>query len=79
LFQAYETEPVGFFKILIGFFHGLVFSGFFFGFLGLIGFSIFLLTPSFIYVLGQKQVFRVKKLIYGLKKTISKTEKSTRN
>jgi hypothetical protein len=31
-FQAYktETEPVGFFKILIGFFHGSVFSVIFF-------------------------------------------------
>ena len=35
-----------FFKILIGFFFGSVFSVvFFFGFLGLIGFSVFLLTP----------------------------------
>jgi hypothetical protein len=33
-FQAckIETEPVSFFKILIGFFHGLVFSTFFFVF-----------------------------------------------
>jgi len=48
LFQAYktETEPVGFLKILIGFFHGLVFSVFFSGFFGLIGFSVFLLTPN---------------------------------
>jgi hypothetical protein len=47
-FQTYktETEPVGFFKILIGFFHGLVFSVFFFDFFGLIGFSVFLLTPN---------------------------------
>jgi hypothetical protein len=48
LFQAYKTvtEPVVFFKILtglIGFFHGYVFSGF----LGLIGFSVFLLTSNF--------------------------------
>ena len=28
-FQTYETEPVGFFKILIGFFHGSVFLLFF--------------------------------------------------
>jgi hypothetical protein len=50
--QAYktETEPVGFFKILIGligFFSQLVFFCYFFsGFLGLIGFSVFLLTPN---------------------------------
>jgi hypothetical protein len=45
-----QTEPVGFFKILIGligFFHGSVFSVIFFsGFLDLIGFSVFLLTPK---------------------------------
>jgi hypothetical protein len=43
-FQAYktETEPVGFFKILIGFFSQF---GFFY-FLGLISFSIFLLISS---------------------------------
>jgi hypothetical protein len=52
-FQVYktETEPVGFFKILIGligFFHGSVFSVIFFsGFLGLIDFLIFLNTPSY--------------------------------
>jgi hypothetical protein len=48
-FWAYktETEPVGFLKILIGFFQSLIFSVIFFsGSLGLIGFSIFLLTPS---------------------------------
>ena len=46
-FQAYKTEPVGFFKILIVFFHNSVFSVIFFsGFLGLIGFLIFLLTPT---------------------------------
>jgi hypothetical protein len=39
-----ETELVGFFKILIGFFHGSVFSVFFFGFLS---FLVFLLTPNF--------------------------------
>jgi len=49
-FKAYktETEPVGFFKILIGsigFFSRFGFFGYFFsGFLGLIGFSVFLLT-----------------------------------
>jgi hypothetical protein len=48
-FQAYktETEPVGFFKILIGFFHGLVFSViylFFSGFLDFLGFSVFFLV-----------------------------------
>jgi len=45
-FQTYKTEPVGFFKILIGFFHGSVFSVIFFYFLGLIDFSVFLLTPA---------------------------------
>jgi len=41
--QAYKikTEPVGFFKILICFFHGSVFLIFFSGFLGLIDFLIF--------------------------------------
>jgi hypothetical protein len=51
-FQTYktETEPVGFFKILIGlidFFHGLVFSVIFFYFLGLVGFLIFLPTLKY--------------------------------
>jgi hypothetical protein len=44
-----ETEPAGFFKILIGligFFFRFDFFGFFSGFLGLIGFSVFLLTPN---------------------------------
>jgi len=45
LFQAYKTEPVGFFKILIGligFFSRFGFFGYFFsGFLGLIDFFIF--------------------------------------
>jgi hypothetical protein len=48
-FQAYktETEPVGFLKILIGFFSLFDFFSYFFsGFLGLIGFSDFLLTSS---------------------------------
>jgi hypothetical protein len=50
-FFAYktETEPAGFFKNvigLIGFFFGLVFSVIFSGFLGLIGFPVFLLTPN---------------------------------
>jgi len=51
-FQAYqiETEPVGFLKILIGligFFSRFGFFGYFFsGFLGLINFSVFLLTPN---------------------------------
>ena len=42
-FQTYKTgtEPISFFKILIGFFHGLVFSVFLFYFLDLIGFSVF--------------------------------------
>ena len=42
-FQAYktETEPVGFFKILIGFFSRFCFSGFFFGFLN---FLVFITT-----------------------------------
>jgi hypothetical protein len=46
-FQTYktETEPVGFFKNLIGFFHGSVFSVIFFNFLNLIDFSVFFL-PS---------------------------------
>jgi len=44
-FFAYKTEPVGFFKILIGFFSVRCFR-FFSGFLGLIGFLVFLLTPS---------------------------------
>jgi len=44
-FFSYKTEiePVDVFKILIGFFFGSVF---FSGFLSLIGFSVFLLTPS---------------------------------
>jgi hypothetical protein len=42
LFQAYKIEPVGFFKILIGFFSRFDFFNFFF--LGLIGFLIFLFT-----------------------------------
>jgi hypothetical protein len=45
-----RTEPVGFFKILIGlfgFFSRFGFFGYFFsGFLGLIGFSVFLNTPN---------------------------------
>jgi hypothetical protein len=42
------TEPVGFFKILIGFFLRFGFFGYFFsGFLGLIGFSVFLNTPNY--------------------------------
>jgi hypothetical protein len=45
-----RTEPVGFFKILIGligFFFRFGFFGYFFsGFLGLIGFSVFLNTPN---------------------------------
>jgi hypothetical protein len=45
-----RTEPVGFFKILIGligFFLQFGFFGYFFsGFLGLIGFLVFLNTPS---------------------------------
>jgi hypothetical protein len=54
-FQAYktETEPVCFFKILIGlisFFHGSVFFGYFFyGFLGLIDFQVFFLTATVFY------------------------------
>jgi hypothetical protein len=43
-FQAYknETEPVGFFKILIGFFSQFVFFGYFFSdFLNLINFQFF--------------------------------------
>jgi hypothetical protein len=40
-----ETEPIGFFKILIGFFHSSVFSVILFSsFLGLISFSVFLFT-----------------------------------
>jgi hypothetical protein len=52
-FKAYkiETEPVSFFKILIGsigFFSRFGFFGYFFsGFLGLIGFLVFLLTPRY--------------------------------
>ena len=43
-----RTEPVGFFKILIGFFLRFGFFGYFFsGFLGLIGFSVFLNTPNY--------------------------------
>jgi hypothetical protein len=47
-FQAYktETEPVGFFKILIGFFSRFGFFGYFFYLLGLINFSVFLLIPN---------------------------------
>ena len=45
-FQTCKTkiEPVGFFKILIGFFHGSVFSVIFFS--GFLGFLVFLLTPN---------------------------------
>jgi hypothetical protein len=54
-----ETEPVVFFKILIGFFSRFGFSGYFFSsFLGLIGFSVFLLTlyvcVSFFNILNMK-------------------------
>jgi hypothetical protein len=48
-FSAYKTEtkPVSFFKILICFFFRFGFFGYFFsGFLGLIGFSVFLLIPD---------------------------------
>jgi len=48
-FQAYKTEtkPVGFFKILIGFVSRFGFLSYFFsGFLGLISFSVFVLTPT---------------------------------
>jgi hypothetical protein len=42
-----ETEPAGFFKNLIGFFFRFGFFSYFFsGFLGLIGFPVFLLTPK---------------------------------
>jgi hypothetical protein len=45
--QAYEIELVSFFKILISFFfHGSVFQLFFYGFLNLIGFSVFLFIPN---------------------------------
>jgi hypothetical protein len=48
-FQSYktETEPVGFFKILISFFFTVRFFQFFSVFLGLIGFFVFLPTPTF--------------------------------
>jgi len=50
-FQTYktETEPVGFFKILIGFFQGSVFSVILFYFISLIDFLIFLLTLRYKY------------------------------
>jgi hypothetical protein len=42
-----RTEPNIFLNILIGFYFRFGFFGYFFpGFLGLIGFSVFLLTPS---------------------------------
>jgi len=44
-FFAYKTEPAGFFKNLIGLII-FFFRFFFFGFLGLIGFPVFLLTPT---------------------------------
>jgi len=50
-FQIYktETEPIGFFKILIGFFSRFNFFSYFFsGFLGLISFSVFLLTSDYV-------------------------------
>jgi hypothetical protein len=50
LIKLKQTEPVSFFKILIGlisFFHGSIFLVFFSGFLGLISFLIFLLTTKF--------------------------------
>jgi hypothetical protein len=49
-FQIYktETEPVGFFKILISFFLRFIFFSYFFYFLGLIDFLIFLFTPALI-------------------------------
>jgi hypothetical protein len=45
-----RTELVGFFKILIGFFSRFGFFGYFFSdFLGLIGFLVFLNTPTDLY------------------------------
>jgi hypothetical protein len=41
-----QTKPVGFFKILIGFFTVRFFRLFFSGFLGLIGFSVFFNTHN---------------------------------
>jgi len=52
LFQAYKTEPVCFFKILIGFFYCLVFSVIFLDFFDLIGFSIFF-SPNFLLLIYQ--------------------------
>jgi len=65
-FFAYktETEPAGFFKILIGlidfFFRFSFFSFFFSGFLNLINFSVFFLTPT-INMLWEELGSRVRK------------------
>jgi hypothetical protein len=50
-FQAYktETEPVGFFKILIGFFFTVRFFSFFFRFSRFNRFFDFFLTPNLFY------------------------------
>ena len=45
-FQVYKIELVGFFKILICFFHDSII---FFNFLDLINFSVFLLNPNIYY------------------------------
>jgi len=65
-FQAYKTEPVGFFKFLIsliGFFT-VRFFRFFFNFLNLINFLIFLFTPiTYIFCIDQvKHRFNLSKI-----------------
>jgi hypothetical protein len=65
-FQAYKTEPVGFFKFLIsliGFFT-VRFFRFFFNFLNLINFLFFLFTPiTYIFCIDQvKHRFNLSKI-----------------
>jgi hypothetical protein len=69
-FQTYKTEtkPIDFFKILIGFFIVGFFQLFFSGFLNLLGFLIFLLTPThgwmsiFLFQTKEKKTFNKEKI-----------------
>jgi hypothetical protein len=69
-FQAYkiETEPVSFFKILIGFFSSFGFFSFFFCFLSLIGFLVFFSHPyiTYVYVEFLPYYRKVENLFYAL-------------
>jgi len=74
-----RTEPVGFFKILIGligFFLRFGFFGYFFsGFLGLIVFSVFLNTPT-LYLFMRTVVWCcVVYVLYGVSKKTEKLKK----